>query len=123
MFLYDLWQFIIGSDICDTILCFYNLYYQQHWWNIGLFVWGGVTDFFYSSLPGQHGRHFTDDIFKHIFMNEKFYISIKVSLKFVPKGTIDKKSAVMQVMAWRRTGTKLLPELLLTLFIDAYMQH
>ena len=34
--------------------------------------------------------------------------------KFVPKGPIDKKSALVQVMAWRRTGDKpFLPELTL----------
>ena len=42
-----------------------------------------------SSLPGQNDRHFTDDNFKCIFVNEKFCISIKISLKFVPKGPIN----------------------------------
>ena len=32
---------------------------------------------------------FTDDIFKHIFLNENIKISIQFSLKFVPKGPID----------------------------------
>ena len=35
-----------------------------------------------SSPPGQNGRHFPDDIFKCIFMNEKFCIFIQISLKF-----------------------------------------
>ena len=39
--------------------------------------------------PGQNGHHFTDDIFRCIFVNEKFYILIKIALKFVPKGSID----------------------------------
>ena len=41
--------------------------------------------------PGQNGRHFADDIFKFIFMNEKFclFFLIRNSLKFVPKGPID----------------------------------
>ena len=30
------------------------------------------------------GRHFSDDIFKCIFLNENVWISIKISLKFVP---------------------------------------
>ena len=30
-----------------------------------------------------------DDIFKCIFLNEKFFILIKISLKFVPRGPID----------------------------------
>ena len=48
---------------------------------------------FNSSLPGQSGRHFADDIFKCIFVNEKFCISIKISLKFFPKGSIDNDPA------------------------------
>ena len=34
--------------------------------------------------PGQNGRHFADDIFRCIFMSEKFCILIKISLEFVP---------------------------------------
>ena len=64
---------------------------------------------------------FTDDIFKYIFVNEKFCILIKISLKFVPKGPIDNKTALVQVMAWRRRGDKPLPEPVLTQFIDAHM--
>ena len=36
-----------------------------------------------------------DDIFKWIFMNEKFCILILISLKFVPKGLIENKSALV----------------------------
>ena len=38
--------------------------------------------------PGQNGRHFADDIFRCIFVNEKVCILMKISLKFVPKGPI-----------------------------------
>ena len=76
-----------------------------------------------SSSPPHNGRHFTDDIFKCIFMNEKFCISIQISLKFVPKGLINNKSALIQVKAWRWTGDKPLPESMLNQFIDAYMRH
>ena len=41
------------------------------------------------SRPGQNGRHFEDDIFRCIFMKEKFGIFIKMSLKFVSKGPIN----------------------------------
>ena len=34
---------------------------------------------------------------------------IEISLKFVPKGAIDNKSAMVQVMSWHRTGHKPLP--------------
>ena len=62
----------------------------------------------------------TDDIFKSIF-NESVWISITISLKFIPKGPIDYKSALVQVMAWHRTGEKPLPESMLTKFTDAYI--
>ena len=60
--------------------------------------------------PRWNGHHFADDIFKCIYMNEIFFISISTSLKFVPKGPIDNKSALVQVMAWRWPGAKPLSE-------------
>ena len=60
--------------------------------------------------PRQHGRHFADDIFKCIFLNENVWISIKISLKFVPKGPINNIPALVQIMAWRRPGDKPLSE-------------
>ena len=60
--------------------------------------------------PRQNGRHFPDDIFKCIFLNENVSISIKISLKFVPKGPINNIPALVQIMAWRRSGDKPLSE-------------
>ena len=73
--------------------------------------------------PGQNGPHFTEDIIKCIFVNEKFCILIWISLKFVPTGPIDYKPALVQVMAWLQTGDKPLPEPILTQFTDTYTQH
>ena len=56
--------------------------------------------------PRQNGRHFPDDTFKRIFMNENIRISINISLKFVPKGLINNIPALVQIMAWRRPGDK-----------------
>ena len=53
-----------------------------------------------SSPPGQTGLHLAHDIFRSVFMNEKFCILIKISLKFVPKGPIDNNPALVQIMAW-----------------------
>ena len=61
-----------------------------------------------------------DDIIKCIFLNETIRMSNKISRKFVPEGPIDKKSALFQVMAWRRTGNKPLPEQILTQSTDIY---
>ena len=60
--------------------------------------------------PRQNGRHFADDFFKGIFLNENVWIPIKFSLKFVPKGPIHNIPALVQIMAWRRPGDKPLSE-------------
>ena len=60
--------------------------------------------------PRQNDRHFPDDIFKRIFLNENVWISIKISPKFVPKGPINNIPALVQIMAWRRPGHKPLSE-------------
>ena len=73
--------------------------------------------------PGQNGRHFVEDIFRYIFMNEMFCILIKISLKFIPKGQIDNNQALVEIMAWRRKGNKPLSEPMLIRLTDAYMQH
>ena len=58
----------------------------------------------------QNGCRFTGDTFKCIFLNLNFIISIKISLKFVPKGSINNIPALVQIMAWRRPGDKPLSE-------------
>ena len=60
--------------------------------------------------PRQNGRHFPDDIFKWIFLNENVWISINISPKFVPRGPINTIPTLVQVMAWRRPGDKPLSE-------------
>ena len=58
----------------------------------------------------QNGRYFADDTFKCIFFNENAWISLKISLKFVPKVQINNIPALIQIMAWRRPGDKPLSE-------------
>ena len=72
-----------------------------------------------SSPPGQNGHHFVNNIFKYIFRNKKKRYSIQISLEVFPKGPIDNKSTLVQVMAWRQTGDKPLPEPMLTQVTDA----
>ena len=64
-----------------------------------------------------------DDIFNCIFLNENDRILIKISLKYVPSCPIEHKPALVQVMAWCRTGDKPLPGPMMTQFTDAYMRH
>ena len=69
-----------------------------------------VHDHVNTLRPRQNGRRFADDTFKRIFLNENVRISIKISLKFVPKGPINNIPALVQIMAWRRSGDKPLSE-------------
>ena len=52
------------------------------------------------------GRDKMADIFKCIFLNENCCILIKISLKYVLKGSIDNNPALVQIMAWCRIGNK-----------------
>ena len=60
--------------------------------------------------PRQNGPHFSDDIFKRIFLNGNWYILMKISFKFFPQGPINNIPALVQIMALRRPGDKPLSE-------------
>ena len=64
----------------------------------------------------QNHRHFADDIFKCIFLNEDICISIDISLKFVPGGQINNPALVriMSCRVFRANDGK---------FNDVYMRH
>ena len=71
---------------------------------------GILTAHVNSLRPRQNGRHFADDMFNCISLNENLWIPIEISLKFVPKGSINNKPALFQIMAWHRPGDKPLSE-------------
>ena len=60
--------------------------------------------------PRENCRHFTDNMFKCIFLSEDVWISIKVSLNSVNKGSINNIPALNPIMDWRRLGNKPLSE-------------
>ena len=60
--------------------------------------------------PRWNEQHFADDIFKRIFFNENVWISIKISLGFVPKGPINNIPALVQIIAWHCSDNKPLSE-------------
>ena len=88
--------------------------------NSGLY---GLTPILNTLRPRQNGRHFPDDIFKCIFFNENLSISLKISLKFVPKVRINNVPALVQIMAWRRPGDKPLSEPMMVSTLTHYMRH
>ena len=69
-----------------------------------------LKNFVNTLRPRRNEQHFADDIFKRISFNENVWISIKISLKFVPKGPINNIPALVQIMAWCRSGNKPLSE-------------
>ena len=83
-----------------------GIFHQFHLPNIPIFLLHCLQKTVNTLRPRQNGRHFADDIFNGIFLNENVWISIKFSLKFVPKGPINNIPALVQIMAWRRPGDK-----------------
>ena len=73
------------------------------WWHWRTIV---IIDCFNTLRLRQNGRHFPEDNLKRIFLNQNVWISIKISLKFVPRGPINNFPALVQIMAWRRPGDK-----------------
>ena len=62
-------------------------------------VHGGLYNSYTTLRPRRNEQHFADDIFKRIFIYENIWISIKISLKFFPKGPINSFPALVQITA------------------------
>ena len=74
--------------------------------------------------PIQNFRHFADDIFKSIFLNQNWYISLKISLTSVHMFWINSIPAFFQIMAWRRPDDKPLSEpMVVSLLMHIYASH
>ena len=58
----------------------------------------------------RRNGHFSDDIFKYFFVNGNVWISIKISTTFFSRDPINTIPALLQIMAWRRLGDRLLSE-------------
>ena len=86
--------------------------YKSYWTILmGLFHEWSVNIMTLNTLrPRQICCHFADGIFKCILFNENVWISINISLKFLPKGPINNIPALFQIMTWRRPGDKPLSE-------------
>ena len=72
-----------------------------------------IQNIFNTLRPRPNGRHFADDIFKYIFLNENVQIPIKILLKFVLNGPINNVPATVQIKAWHRLGDKPLSEIMM----------
>ena len=95
-----IWGFHLDLRLHETlVLREWDLPWKHHW--------KGET--FNTLRPRENGRHFAD-IFKCIFLNENVWIPVEISLRFVVKGPINNITALVQIMAWRRSGDKPLSE-------------
>ena len=64
----------------------FSVVISAHVWHLPIFTSGYQLN---TLRPRQNGRHFADDIFKSIFLNQNVWIPIKISPKFVPNGLIN----------------------------------
>ena len=102
-YLWYLWKSSVVSSVCEIDWCSF----KGRMWFSGFACLSGCVN---TLRPRLNGRHFADDIFTCILLNENVSIGIKISLKFVPKGPINNIPALVQLMAWRRSGDKPLSE-------------
>ena len=90
--------------------CYTMIMWNQCYFNLNYTRCHSAKSDFNSLRPRQKRHHFADDVFKCNFLNENVWISIETSLKFIPKGPINNIPALVQIMAWRRSGDKPLSE-------------
>ena len=76
-----------------------------------------------STEADTNGLHFAGDSFKCIFLIEKVWILIHISLKKFLNDPINNISTLVQIMAWHRAGDKPLSEPMMAYMTDAYMRH
>ena len=107
---------------CDTLIAHATYISDISWvsWCLGSLT----SRLFINTLqPGQDGCQFDIRHFQIKVHQWKCFNFDKISLDSVPKGAIDNKSSLVQVMAWRQIGDKPLHEPMMTQFNDAYMCH
>ena len=99
------WVFNMASVTGGRYQCIMLNYH--FFFKCGRILWYGV---FNTLRPWLNDLHFADDIFKCIFLNENHFVFICISRKYVPMDPIVNMSALVQMMAWRRSGDKPLSE-------------
>ena len=101
-----------------TWWCKEPVYQQTLYWLPGICLkWVNAL------IPEQNGNILQSIVLTHwgrdkmaavfqttFFLNENVWVSIKISLKFAPKGSISNIPALVQIMAWRLPSDKPLSE-------------
>ena len=107
------WQWSLANNISNFLQNTQNRHIiSHHWlWDIRCLLWvQSMLFILLHSRINQNGHQFPDYIFKCIFVKENIWILLKISLKLVPKVWINNIPALFQIMAWHRTGNKLLSQ-------------
>ena len=110
-----------------------DIYYAAQCW---LYLHGqaGIVDALQTECPAteQDLTHWGRDKMAAIFQTtvsnafswmKTFVLWFNFHFKFVPKDPFINKTALVKVMAWRRSGDKPLLKPMLTQFTDAHMRH
>ena len=88
-----MWPFVPVSICCDIMSDIMRYIVPDHCNNVALHIKCQVSAVPLQKVntlrPRQNGRHFVDDIFKCIFVNENLWIEIEISMKLVPKDIIN----------------------------------
>ena len=103
---------IFGRTSCIFTSCVHWGQHGCHIYKGGLY-WGSNT-----LRPKQTVRHFPDDIFKCIFLDENIRVLLKISLTIVTKVRHNNTLTLVQIIAWLRTGdTPLLEPMMVSLLM------
>ena len=96
------WQY------CSNWKTSYPYKFTSLWDRTEKLQWSGIVlhTQFNTLRPRQNGQYLAEDIFKSIFFNENVWISIEISLKFLPKRPINNIPALVQIMACCLDGAK-----------------
>ena len=103
---------MVSQNLIQIMACCHQATGHQlnPWWSRPMKPCGTRPQWVNTLRPRQNGHHFADHTFKCIFLKENVKIAIKMSLKLVPKGTINNNPSLVQIMAWHRSGEKPLSE-------------
>ena len=108
-----------GHNHCNCLHDRAN-FHRSHGWLIFQLFNTGTCNTLTPPSPQDKMTAISQTIFSDAFSWMKSFV---FWLKVVPKGPIDNNTALVEIMAWRRIGDKLLSQLMLTRFIDACMRH
>ena len=84
----------------NKVITAFKKIYVFHLFKPSMAVSMALEQLFNAFRLRQNNHHFPNNIFKHIFFNENFWILSKISLKYFPYGVIDNIETLVEIMAY-----------------------